>query len=593
MSDRPPDRWLKCPRKALGLIADKFLAFKTPLDSKFDVPLVDKFDPEMLFNNMKSYKAEIGLWIDLTNTSRFYDKKIIKQFNCKYKKIQCRGHGETPSRDQVQNFIEVARKFIEQNPLKLIGVHCTHGFNRTGFMIVSFLVEVYDMEVGAAMKQFASVRPPGIYKKDYIDELFKIHDDVEYAPPAPQLPDWCIEYDDGDKDDYAGNESDNPDDGNNDSGDPSSTSGKKKKRRKEKYNQNATFMEGVPGVYLIRDENEAAVLQQKVQALCNWQNKGFPGSQPVSMDNENIKKLEIKPYRVSWKADGTRYMMLIDKLNEIYFFDRDNSVFKVESMYFPHKMNIHTHLVDTLLDGEMVMDKVEGQNIPRYLVYDIICLNGRDVSQEPFYPNRLKYVEAEIVAPRHRAMKEGKIERIKEPFSIRNKSFWDVTQAENLLGPKFAKSLSHEPDGLIFQPSLDPYVPGACSEVLKWKPLSMNSIDFKLKINTLGGLGILPKKTGFLYVGQCDQPFATMDYTKQLKELDGKIIECKLENNKWVFMRERTDKSFPNSYSTAEAVWHSIKNPVTTEKLLRFIQNHRFRNDHDLMPPPDKKMRRN
>lgn len=59
MSDRPPDRWLKCPRKALGLIADKFLAFKTPLDSKFDVPLVDKFDPEMLFNNMKSYKVKI------------------------------------------------------------------------------------------------------------------------------------------------------------------------------------------------------------------------------------------------------------------------------------------------------------------------------------------------------------------------------------------------------------------------------------------------------------------------------------------------------------------------------------------------------
>lgn len=33
---------------------------------------------------------------------------------------------------------------------------------------------------------------------------------------------------------------------------------------------------------------------------------GFPGCQPVSMDTNNIRLLHEKPYRVSWKADGTR-----------------------------------------------------------------------------------------------------------------------------------------------------------------------------------------------------------------------------------------------------------------------------------------------
>jgi len=33
---------------------------------------------------------------------------------------------------------------------------------------------------------------------------------------------------------------------------------------------------------------------------------GFPGSQPVSMDIQNMKLLHTKPYRVTWKADGTR-----------------------------------------------------------------------------------------------------------------------------------------------------------------------------------------------------------------------------------------------------------------------------------------------
>ena len=39
--------------------------------------------------------------------------------------------------------------------------------------------------------------------------------------------------------------------------------------------------------------------------------------------------------------------------------------------------------------------------------------------------------------------------------------------------------------------------------------------------------------------------------TKELKELSGMIIECKWADNQWMFMRERTDKAFPNGYNTA------------------------------------------
>lgn len=57
--------------------------------------------------------------------------------------------------------------------------------------------------------------------------------------------------------------------------------------------------------------------------------------------------------------------------------------------------------------------------------------------------------------PRNNAMRHGLIVKEREPFSVRPKFFWDVTQAGALLAPKFANSLAHEPDGLIFQPSLD------------------------------------------------------------------------------------------------------------------------------------------
>merc|ERR1719210_1381013 len=83
----------------------------------------------MLFSSMKSYKVNIGLWIDLTNTSRFYRKTEVEDFNCKYVKLQCRGHNESPSVEQVQAFVRICRNFINQHPLEIIAVHCTHGFN--------------------------------------------------------------------------------------------------------------------------------------------------------------------------------------------------------------------------------------------------------------------------------------------------------------------------------------------------------------------------------------------------------------------------------------------------------------------------------
>ena len=127
-----PPRWLKCPRKSASLIGNRFLAFKTPLDNKFDgqIPVEDRFTPDMLFQLMKDLKVKIGLWIDLTNTERFYNKQLVEDNDCKYVKLQCKGRGETPSPDAVRMFVHICKNYIAKNPLDIIGVHCTHGFNR-------------------------------------------------------------------------------------------------------------------------------------------------------------------------------------------------------------------------------------------------------------------------------------------------------------------------------------------------------------------------------------------------------------------------------------------------------------------------------
>ncbi|XP_014456070.2 mRNA-capping enzyme isoform X5 [Alligator mississippiensis] len=534
-----PPRWLRCPRRGQP-VAGKFLPLKTMLGPRYDDQVAEenRFHPSMLSNYLKSLKVKMGLLVDLTNTTRFYDRNDIEKEGIKYIKLQCKGHEECPTPENTKTFIRVCEHFSEKNPSELIGVHCTHGFNRTGFLICAFLVEKLDWSIEAAVATFAQARPPGIYKGDYLKELFRRYGDVEDAPPPPERPEWCFE--DEDEDDE---EEDDGKSGGQESEPGSSSSFSK--RRKERLKLGAVFLEGVTVKYVtqVTTQPKLGEIQHKCQQFCGWGGSGFPGAQPVSMDKQNIKALEQKPYKVSWKADGTRYMMLIDGKNEVYMIDRDNSVFHVSNLEFPFRKDLRTHLTNTLLDGEMIIDKVNGQVVPRYLIYDIIKFN--------------------------------------------------------LLEGSFAREVSHEVDGLIFQPT-GKYKPGRCDDILKWKPPSLNSVDFRLKITKIGGEGLLTQNVGLLYVGSFDRPFAHIKVTKELKQYDNKIIECKFENNSWVFMRQRIDKSFPNAYTTALAICNSIQNPVTKEMLFEITErctatsqgqtrNHHLDPDTELMPPPPPK----
>lgn len=329
-----PRRWINCPPKSNDIIVDKFIAFKTPLSAAFKPQLDSQnlFEPNMLFDFIKRLNLRLGLWIDLTNTNRFYDRKTIEAKGVQYIKLCCRGHGETPTMEQTQSFIEIVSNFINEQPFDLIGVHCTHGFNRTGFLIISYLIERLDFSVEAALATFAQARSPGIYKQDYINELYRRYDSSGEPPIAPELPDWGIEEDivDFDTDishnkrkrsshvtsnlnDIASlngiNDSDNEGTSQTSCGiDGNSSNGnsRPKNRRRELVIKNAQFMEGVPGVEWVETSSVVSHLQKLVQSMCGFDDGGFPGAQPVSMDRDNIEKLRINPYQVSWKADGTR-----------------------------------------------------------------------------------------------------------------------------------------------------------------------------------------------------------------------------------------------------------------------------------------------
>merc|ERR1719295_1710049 len=292
-------------------------------------------------------------------------------------------------------------------------------------------------------------------------------------------------------------------------------------------------------------------------------------------------------------------MMLIDGRDRVYFADRDHCIFKVDKLTFKDRKSpeMSEYLKDTLVDGEMVVDEFKGVRTPRYLIYDAIMFKGVEVGKTDFERREL-CIHKELIDVRNKLIVAGGIDKAAESFSVRQKQFWEVSETPILLGPKFTKeSLGHEPDGLIFQPKKKPYIAGRDDDILKWKPSSHNSIDFKLKIFKDDRPGMLGKPEGHLYVGGNNMPAAIIKLTKELRGLNGKIVECKLDSTtrppQWVFMREGTDKSFPNSEKTAKAVFDSISNPVTESMLLQFIETRRFGNDSaEFRPPPPPKMPR-
>ena len=77
--------------------------------------------------------------------------------------------------------------------------------------------------------------------------------------------------------------------------------------------------------------------------------------------------------------------MFIAAQYQVYFVDRDNAVFQIDGVSFVSSHDPSRHLIDTLVDGEMVIDtEPGGQTHPRYLIYDFISLEGNQLRKEHF-----------------------------------------------------------------------------------------------------------------------------------------------------------------------------------------------------------------
>lgn len=547
-----PDRWLGCPPFG-DLVDDTFLPMKTLLSEEISLPHDYEFTPEIFFKAMKDRKINVGLIINLTFTQRYYDSNdLIDNQDIQYKQISCRGFNEAPQAKERDEFIRVCDYFLSKNPNKVIAVHCTHGFNRTGFMICSYLCRIRDWAVDAAINHFSLKRPPGIYKQQYLNELINIFGDRDDPIiEAPPRPNW-----------------------DSDEGGISNLHGADASSDNQVGLNQQEFYEGITDVQLVRDEALKQRIYRHCCFLCNYRQDSssinFPGAQPVSMDRENIKLLKLHRYRVSWKADGCRYMMYIQDEDNIFLLTRSLQLWRVVGLKFPRVDDTSSHITDTFVDGEMVTDIIRDQRIPRYLIYDVISLNGKIVAKENF-DKRCYLIKHVIIDGRLKAKKENPHIFEGEPFKVADKGFFYLHKTQKT----WELQVTHEKDGLIFQPFSAPYTGGTCTDILKWKPPSHNSIDFRLVIREERQNGCIPENYVYLHVSNKADPITKFKIDRKelanYEQYNNRIVEMTLINQRWQVMRERTDKLTPNSFETAVATFRSIKQPVTEKDLLDFI----------------------
>ncbi|XP_023945689.2 RNA/RNP complex-1-interacting phosphatase homolog [Bicyclus anynana] len=173
-----PDRWL--PYKACGKVIEgtRIICFKVPLKRIVQAKVVSSneiWDIKTLLEAIPKLRAVI----DLTNTARYYDSQEFKSAGILHTKLLMPGR-IIPPETTVTKFFNAVDTYLGIDKDSLVGVHCTHGLNRTGYMVCRYMRDRLGISGTEAIKRFEEARGYKIERNNYIADIMG---------KAPQSPD--------------------------------------------------------------------------------------------------------------------------------------------------------------------------------------------------------------------------------------------------------------------------------------------------------------------------------------------------------------------------------------------------------------------
>ncbi|KZV84266.1 mRNA capping enzyme [Exidia glandulosa HHB12029] len=332
-------------------------------------------------------------------------------------------------------------------------------------------------------------------------------------------------------------------------------------------------------------------LRDYTARLCQMNHDRFPGAQPVSFVKSDIARLQKKDYWVCEKSDGVRVLMLVvkceDNTHEVFLFDRHNAYRKVSGFYFPHYEDPGRALGNSVFDGELLIDvdPKTGKETTRLLVFDCLVCDDQNLMSKPLL-SRYGRLQNWLLKPFSRMLKQMPHLAKDMPFELGVKKM-ELSYGIPLVLKEYIPRLHHGSDGLIFTCVETGYVPGTDTTLLKWKPPSENSIDFKLEVR------FPPDQNGSRDADSRAVPLCVLlvwcggsvyEYFDVLEldedewaaikasntQYDDRIVEVHWdsERQRWKFMRFRNDKPNGNHRDTVDSIINSIIDGVKEDELI-------------------------
>lgn len=166
------EKW-RAVRPVSDPIAKTFRAMKTLRE-------VDEIHTPVVL--AKQWRGKIAAVIDISHDNPVYDPQGLEANGIPYHKFPTVSK-QPPQPEEVQTFIELVDKIRAEGRPGLIAVHCHYGFNRTGFFLVSYLIERLGYRVEDAIEEFGQNRGPGIRHSHFVDTLH-----VRYARGLDRAP---------------------------------------------------------------------------------------------------------------------------------------------------------------------------------------------------------------------------------------------------------------------------------------------------------------------------------------------------------------------------------------------------------------------
>lgn len=147
---------------------------KVPLREYFLNGLEDheKFNCTKALETAGEKGHNLGLVIDLSYSRKYYDPMEFESKNILHKKIYVPGQ-QLPAASIIDEFSNAVTKFERENEHNddLIAVHCTHGLNRTGYIVCRHLIDRKLFKPQVAVEAFNNARGHNIEREAYVQDL--------------------------------------------------------------------------------------------------------------------------------------------------------------------------------------------------------------------------------------------------------------------------------------------------------------------------------------------------------------------------------------------------------------------------------------